>query len=65
VPRIVDYLIRSEFRTRFETKGWLRSYLARIPTAVITHPDPAFIGLKAMAQERFAARGAVPQSRGD
>jgi glucokinase len=55
VPRIVDYLARSEFRARFEAKGRFQPYLARIPTAVIMHPDPAFIGLKAMARERFAA----------
>jgi glucokinase len=55
VPRIVDYLIRSEFRARFEAKGRFQPYLARIPTAVIMHPDPAFIGLKAMAHEQLSA----------
>ena len=39
-----DYLDPA-FRERFEAKGRLREYLARIPTAVITHPFPAFVGL--------------------
>jgi len=55
VPRIVDYLAHSAFRKRFEAKGRFQHYLARIPTSVIMHPDPAFIGLKAMAQERLSA----------
>jgi glucokinase len=48
-PRIVDVLVRSEFRARFAAKGRFRSYLERIPVAVIVNPDPAFIGLKALA----------------
>jgi glucokinase len=53
VPRFVDHLVRSKFRARFEAKGRFQPYLARIPTAVIVHADPAFIGLKAVAQERL------------
>lgn len=45
VPRFTEFLARSAFRERFEAKGRLREYLARIPTAVITHPFPAFVGL--------------------
>lgn len=45
VPRFVDFLARSRFRTRFEGKGRLKPYLAAIPTAVIVHPYPAFPGL--------------------
>ena len=55
VPRVVDYLISSEFRARFEAKGRFQPYLARIPTVVVMHPDPAFIGLKAKAQEQLSA----------
>lgn len=47
VPRFVDLLDRSPFRGRFEAKGRLREYLARIPTHVITHEDPALLGLVA------------------
>lgn len=49
VPRIVDYLPRTNFRARFEDKGRFRCYLARIPTSVLVRPDPAFLGLKALA----------------
>ncbi|HUQ53424.1 MAG TPA: glucokinase [Gammaproteobacteria bacterium] len=46
VPRFVEQLRKSEFRARFENKGRYRSYLAAIPTHVITAPLPAFRGLK-------------------
>jgi glucokinase len=45
VPRLGPRFARSEFRRRFEAKGRMQPYLARIPTYVITHPDPALIGL--------------------
>lgn len=51
VPRIVDLLAQSEFRTRFVAKGRLRSFLEDMPIAVIVNPDPAFLGLKAIASE--------------
>jgi glucokinase len=50
VPRFIDFLQRSEFRARFEAKGRLAPYLARIPTSVIVHPEPAFVGLARLAQ---------------
>ena len=49
VPRIVDLLARSEFNARFMAKGRFRSYLEDIPVGVIVNPDPAFLGLKALA----------------
>jgi glucokinase len=45
VPRIAHYLAHSEFRARFEGKGRVRAYLEAIPTSVIVHSDPAFVGL--------------------
>ncbi|MFQ5775235.1 MAG: glucokinase [Kiloniellaceae bacterium] len=45
LPRFVDYLAGSPFRARFEAKGRFCDYLAAIPTWVIVHPDPAFLGL--------------------
>lgn len=44
-PRLGERFARSPFRARFEDKGRLRPYLEKIPTAVITHPLPAFLGL--------------------
>jgi glucokinase len=50
VPGMVDYLARSDFRRRFESKGRLSAYVAEIATRVIVRPEPAFLGLAAMAQ---------------
>ena len=49
-PRMLDYLVRSEFRERFEAKGRFRPYLEAIPTAVIVNPEASFLGLKAIAE---------------
>ena len=48
-PRILDFLIRSQFRNRFEAKGRFQSYLETVPSYVITHPAAAFVGLKSLA----------------
>ncbi|MGH6670540.1 MAG: glucokinase [Xanthobacteraceae bacterium] len=44
VPRLGAFFVQSGFRERFETMGRFRSYLAAIPTYVITYPLPALIG---------------------
>jgi glucokinase len=49
-PRILDFLVQSEFRIRFEAKGRFREYLAAIPSYVITHPAAALIGLKSLVE---------------
>lgn len=51
MPNIVDYLDKSPFRERFERKGRLRRYLARIPTRIVVRRDPTFLGLMALAHE--------------
>lgn len=48
VPKLGPVFAGSEFRERFEAKGRFRGYLAAIPTYVITHPMPAFVGLAAL-----------------
>jgi len=48
IPRIPDYLARSEFRRRFEAKGRLTGYMTAIPTAIVIHPYPALRGLQAL-----------------
>ncbi len=47
VPRLGVRFGESGFRERFEAKGRLRPYLAAIPTYVVTHPLPAFLGCAA------------------
>jgi len=52
VPRLRDYLPRTQFRSRFEAKGRMRHYVEPIPVYLILHADPAFIGLQALAARR-------------
>ncbi len=48
VPRLGQRFAQSPFRARFEAKGRFSSYLAAIPTYVVTHPLPAFLGCAAV-----------------
>lgn len=48
VPRLGERFTASAFRERFEAKGRMRSYLAPIPTFVVTHEFPAFLGCAAL-----------------
>jgi glucokinase len=48
VPRLGSYFDRSPFRARFEDKGRFSSYLAQIPTWVITADDATFLGASAI-----------------
>jgi glucokinase len=54
-PRFTDFLQQSAFRERFEAKGRMSAYVTRIPTAVIVHPTPAFVGLAHLAGRARAA----------
>lgn len=45
VPRLGERFMASGFRQRFEQKGRFSSYLAAIPTFVITAENPAFLGV--------------------
>ena len=47
-PRILEFLIKSEFRQRFEQKGRFKSYLEGVPTNVVMHPNATFLGLKSL-----------------
>jgi glucokinase len=47
VPKLGARFAESEFRARFEAKGRMRPYLAAIPTYVVTHRLPAFLGCAA------------------
>jgi glucokinase len=48
VPRLGAHFADSGFRARFEAKGRLSPYLAAIPTYVVTHKLPAFLGCAAL-----------------
>ena len=49
VPKMADHLPLTKFRERFDTKGRLGAYLSKIPVRVIVRPEPAFLGLAALA----------------
>lgn len=52
VPRLGERFAESPFRERFMAKGRFRAYLATIPTYVVTHHLPAFLGCAAALMEK-------------
>lgn len=48
-PHFRGYLQHSKFRTRFNAKGRMTSYVSSIPVYLILHGDPAFVGLRFLA----------------
>jgi glucokinase len=56
VPRLGKLFTQSTFRQRFEDKGRLSPYLARIPTYLITEQYPALVGVAAMLSAHIAAQ---------
>jgi len=55
VPRLGERFASSPFRQRFEQKGRFASYLAQVPTYVITAEYPAFLGVSAVLAEKLSA----------
>jgi glucokinase len=51
VPRLGRFFADSPFRARFQAKGRFEPYLAAIPTFVVTHSLPAFLGCAAVLGE--------------
>lgn len=51
VPHLRGQLPASDFRARFEAKGRMSDYVARIPAFLVLHEDPAFTGLQAIASQ--------------
>jgi glucokinase len=54
VPRLGALFTGSRFRERFEGKGRLSGYLARIPTWLITEEYPALRGVSAMLEAELS-----------
>jgi glucokinase len=52
VPHLRNHLPSSEFRARFEAKGRMSDFVARIPVFLVLHEDPAFIGLQEVSNQR-------------
>ena len=51
VTKLGDWFKTSRFRESFMAKGRYHDYLSRIPTFVITHPYPGFVGLQGLVSE--------------
>jgi len=45
VPRLGEFFANAGFRAAFEDKGAMAKFVTPIPTYVVTHPLPAFLGL--------------------
>ena len=45
VPRYVELLRHSQFRSRFESKGRFSGHNKVIPSLVVTHPNPGLLGV--------------------
>ncbi len=56
VPHMGEWFASSPFRARFEAKGRFSQYLSRIPTWVITTPNPAFQGVAKILSEHLRGR---------
>ncbi len=62
VPRLKERFDNSLFRRRFEAKGRMSSYLAPIPSFVVTHPFPAFLGCAALLRYPWPKWDSTSQS---
>jgi glucokinase len=51
LPGMLGFLADSEFRAAFEAKGRFNTYLEQIPTHVVTHPFPGFVGLEYLLRQ--------------
>ncbi len=58
IPRMREYFAASQFRARFEAKGRYESYMKEIPTWIVLHPEPAFLGLVRLLRDRDNGRPA-------
>lgn len=45
-PQLLDYIKQSDFRKEYWSKGRFSDYMRAIPTYIVTHPYPAFEGLR-------------------
>lgn len=53
VPRFIEYLQKSEFRSRFEAKGRFQPFVANIPVYVVTEAQPGLLGCAAYLKQEL------------
>lgn len=46
LPKMIDFFDKDRFYRRFTDKGRYAEYLSHVPIRLITHPYPAFLGLR-------------------
>ena len=51
VPRYVELLRHSQFRSRFESKGRFAEHNEGIPSFVVTHPNPGLLGVAYLSSD--------------
>ena len=49
VPRLLPWLLTSQFRARFELKGRFAVAMAQVPALAVVHPQPGLLGAAAIA----------------
>ena len=49
VPRYVELLRHSQFRSRFESKGRFAEHNEGIPSFIVTHPNPGLLGVACLS----------------
>lgn len=54
VPRFIDFLKQSEFRSRFEDKGRFENYMKPIPAYIVTHSQPGLLGAAIALQQTLS-----------
>lgn len=50
-PRMIEFIEKSEFRSRFEAKGRLSGFNHKVPTFVITEAQPGILGASAYLRQ--------------
>lgn len=53
VPRFADFLATSSFRARFETHPVFEDYLGKIPTYIVTSPEPGLAGAEYILRRKL------------
>ena len=56
VPRFIEYIKNSNFRSRFEAKGRFEAFNQAIPTFVITEPQPGLLGATAFICQKLTLK---------
>jgi glucokinase len=59
VPKMLESLLHSGFRQRFEHKGRFSANMARVPSLAVVHANPGLLGAAAIAKAS-ATRAATP-----